>query len=96
MRKNSLPKQVGELSLACMVYFPNEALRRICPFHKLCLHNLKLKNQFSGILAHDLHWENKTYMLKRSVQFIFPDIMEWCLYVDNHAIDHCRKCHNIP
>ena len=46
MRKNSSPKQVGELSLACMVYFPSEGLRGIFLFHKLCLHMHVHKTKF--------------------------------------------------
>lgn len=53
MRKNSLPKRVGVVSLACMVYFPNEGLSGICRFvfHKLCLHmhvnKMKIKRNSS-------------------------------------------------
>ena len=35
----------------------------------------KKKKQFSRVTSHDLHWENKTYQLKRSIMNVYSSIL---------------------
>ena len=53
----------------CFVLFLGEFAH--FSFYKLCVHlhvnETNLKEQFSGVLSHDLHWENKAHKLKKSV-----------------------------
>lgn len=41
----------------------------LCFFQKLCVHidvyKTNRNKQFFGVLSHDVHWENKTYKVKR-------------------------------